>query len=127
MKDILFIVFKDVTACCLVVRVPGSGYRGPSSIPGATKIFWEIVGLERGPLSFMSTTEELLEIESSGFGLENQDYGRRDPSRWLRGILYSQKLPLTSPKRGGRSVGIVRSRTEAKEFVSPFEYFPCFM
>jgi hypothetical protein len=30
--------------------------------------------------------------------------------------LYPQKLALTSPTSGGRSVGIVRSRTEATEF-----------
>jgi len=30
--------------------------------------------------------------------------------------LYSQKLALTSPTGGGRSVGIVRVRTKAKEF-----------
>jgi len=30
--------------------------------------------------------------------------------------LYSQKLALTSPTGGGRSVGIVRSRTKATEF-----------
>jgi hypothetical protein len=35
------------------------------------------VGLERGPLSLVSTTEELLEGRSSGSGLENRDYGRR--------------------------------------------------
>jgi hypothetical protein len=35
------------------------------------------VGLERGPLSLVSTTEELLEINSSGSGIENQYYGRR--------------------------------------------------
>ena len=29
--------------------------------------------------------------------------------------LYPQKLALTSPAGGGRSVGIVRSRTKAKE------------
>jgi hypothetical protein len=29
----------------------------------------------------MSRTEELLERTSSGFGLENREYGRRDPSR----------------------------------------------
>jgi hypothetical protein len=39
------------------------------------------MGLERGPLSLVSTIEELLERKSSGFGLETQDYGRRDPSR----------------------------------------------
>jgi len=30
--------------------------------------------------------------------------------------LYSQKLALTSPTGGGRSVGMVRSRTKATEF-----------
>ena len=30
--------------------------------------------------------------------------------------LYPQKLALTSPTGGGRSVGIVRSRAEAMEF-----------
>jgi len=30
--------------------------------------------------------------------------------------LYSQKLALTSPTGGGRSVGIVRVRTKATEF-----------
>jgi hypothetical protein len=38
------------------------------------QIFWEVVGLERGPLSLLSTTEELFERKSSGSGLENQDY-----------------------------------------------------
>jgi hypothetical protein len=37
--------------------------------------------MERGPLSLVSTTEELLERESSGSGLEITKYGRRDPSR----------------------------------------------
>jgi hypothetical protein len=44
-------------------------------------IFLEVVGLERGPLSLVSTTEELLERKSSGSGLEVREYGRRDPSR----------------------------------------------
>jgi hypothetical protein len=39
-----------------------------------------------------------------------------DPSLRLRGTLYPQKLALTSSIRGGRSVGIVRSRTQAMEF-----------
>jgi hypothetical protein len=51
--------------------------------------------------------------KSSGFCLENREYGRRDPSRWPRGTLYPQKLALTSPTSGGRSVGIVRSWTQA--------------
>jgi hypothetical protein len=32
--------------------------------------------------------------------------------------LYPQKLALTSPTSGGRSVGIVRSRIKATELVS---------
>jgi hypothetical protein len=35
------------------------------------------VCLERGPLSLVSTIEELLERKCSGFGLENRGYGRR--------------------------------------------------
>jgi hypothetical protein len=44
----------------------------------------------------------------------------RDPLRWPRGTLFPQKLALTSPISGGRSVGIVRSRTQATEFVCLF-------
>jgi hypothetical protein len=39
------------------------------------------VSLEQGPLSLMSTTEELLGRKSSGSGLESREYGRGDPSR----------------------------------------------
>jgi hypothetical protein len=46
--------------CDLVVSVPVYGSRGPGSIPGY-QIFWEVVGLERGPLSLVSTIEELTE------------------------------------------------------------------
>jgi hypothetical protein len=35
------------------------------------------VGLEWGPLSLVSSTEELLERKSSDSGLENRDYGCR--------------------------------------------------
>jgi hypothetical protein len=35
------------------------------------------VGLERGPLSLVSTIEELLGRKSSGSGLEIREYGRR--------------------------------------------------
>jgi hypothetical protein len=36
------------------------------------------VGLERSPLSLMSTTEELLGRKNSDSGLEMREYGRRD-------------------------------------------------
>jgi hypothetical protein len=75
------------------------------------QIFWEVVSLERGPLSLVSTVEELLGSNISGSGLENRQYGRRFPSSWPRGTLYPQKLALTSRTSGGRSVGVVRSRS----------------
>jgi hypothetical protein len=39
------------------------------------------VGLEQGPFSLVSTTEELLERKSSGSGLENRDYGYRGSAK----------------------------------------------
>jgi hypothetical protein len=86
------------------------------------QIFREVVGLERGPLSFVSTTEELLGRKSSGSGLESREYGRRDSSRWPRDILYPKKLALTSLTSSGSSVGIVRSRTRGTEFSLVFRY-----
>jgi hypothetical protein len=80
------------------------------------QIFWEVVGLERGPFSLVSTVEELFEKKCSRTGLEIREYCRGDPSLWPRDTLYPQKLALTSPTSGGRSVGIVGSRTEATEF-----------
>jgi hypothetical protein len=59
---------------------------------------------------------ELLERKSTDSGLEIRQYGRTDPSRWPRGTIYPQKSALTSPTSGSRSVGIVRSRTQAMEF-----------
>jgi hypothetical protein len=46
--------------CGLVVRVPGYRFGGPGSILGTIRKK-EVVGLERGPLSLVSTTEELLD------------------------------------------------------------------
>jgi hypothetical protein len=39
------------------------------------------VVLERGPLSLVSTTEELLERKISGSGIENREYSGRVPPR----------------------------------------------
>jgi hypothetical protein len=52
----------------------------------------KVVGLEGGPLSLVSTTEEPLGRNSSSSGLENREYGRRDLSRWPHGTLYPQKV-----------------------------------
>jgi hypothetical protein len=58
------------------------------------QIFWEVVGLERGSFSPVSTTEELLGRKSRGSGLEHQEYGRGYPLRLPRDTLYPQKLTL---------------------------------
>jgi hypothetical protein len=63
-------------------------------------------------VSLVSTTEEQHGRHSSGWGLEIREYGRRDPSC----TLYPQKLTVASPTIGGRSVGIIRSRTQVTEF-----------
>jgi hypothetical protein len=59
--------------------------------------------------------EELYKLREnlSFFGLESRECGSKDPLRWPR---YPQKLALTSLSGGGRSVGIVRSRTQATSF-----------
>jgi hypothetical protein len=95
--------------CGLVVRVPGYRSRGPGLDSRRYQIFWEVVGLERGPLSLVSITEELLEWKT-------EINGRGYPLRWPRDTLYPQKLAITSPTSGGRSVGIVRLRAKATEF-----------
>jgi hypothetical protein len=87
------------------------------------QIFWELVGLERSPLSLVSTTEELLGRKSSGSGVENREYGRRDPSHWPCGTLHPQKLQLTLPIISCCSVGMVGLLTQATELA----IFSCFM
>jgi hypothetical protein len=72
--------FLKYRLCGLVVRVPG--YRsGGSGFDSRALQGKKVVGLERGPLSPVSTTEELLGRNSSDSGLESQEYGRRDSSR----------------------------------------------
>jgi hypothetical protein len=81
------------------------------------------VGLEWGPLSLVSTIEEILERTSSGSSLENQDYSHIDRCADHATPLYPQKLALTSPTGGGHSVGIVCSRTQATEVFFFFFFF----
>jgi hypothetical protein len=70
----------------------------------------------QGPHSLVSIIEELLERKSSGFSLKNKNtaVGIRHTDHVA---LYPQKLALTSPTSGGRSVTIVQSLTQATEFV----------
>jgi hypothetical protein len=75
------------------------------------------VGLERGPLSLVSTSEELLERKSSGSCLKNREYviGIRHAEHVAHFI--RKKLALTTPTSRGRSAGIVRLRNQTTEFV----------
>jgi hypothetical protein len=50
---------REDRLCGLVARVLVYKFGGPGSIIGTTKK--KVVGLERGPLSLVSTTEELLD------------------------------------------------------------------
>jgi hypothetical protein len=56
--------------CGLVVRVPGYRSRGPGSI--LSDFLWEVVGVERGPLSLVMIIEEQFQ-GNSGSGLENRN------------------------------------------------------
>jgi hypothetical protein len=57
---------------------------------------------------------EMLSALPEMSGLENREYGRRDPTTLT---IYPQKLALTSPTSGGGSVGIVRSRSQATKLL----------
>jgi hypothetical protein len=75
------------------------------------------VGLERGPLSLVRSVEEKKKKKVAVPGLENRDLtavGTHCTDHVTP--LYPQKLALTSPTSGGRSVGIVRSPAKAMEF-----------
>jgi hypothetical protein len=56
------------------------------------QIFWEVVGLERGPLNLVNITEELLGRKSSGSDLEIREYGSVDPLLWLHDIPLTAKF-----------------------------------
>jgi hypothetical protein len=101
--------------CGLVVRVLGYRSGGPGSIPSTTKKK-KVVGLERGPLSLVSTTEEILDrkVAASVYKTENTAIGIRHADHVAPSI--RKKLAITSPTSGGRSVGIVRSQTQTMEF-----------
>jgi hypothetical protein len=110
---------RCVHASCAVGHERSNRYLFPCTVTifCVLILFWCISLNCRGPPSFMSTIEELLGRESSGSGIENREYNRRDPLCWPRNTLYEQKLALISSTSGGRSVGIVRSRTKVTEFV----------
>jgi hypothetical protein len=72
--NILPPLWSSVQSFWLQIQRPGFGSR-------RYQIFWEVVGLERGPLSLVSKTEELLGRKSSGSGLEIEITVVGDPLR----------------------------------------------
>jgi hypothetical protein len=97
-----------------VVRVLGYRSAGPGSIRGTTRK--KVVGLERGPLSLVSTTEELLnrKVATPVYKTENTAVGIRHADFLAPSL--RKKLAITSLTSVGRSVSIVRSRTQTMEF-----------
>jgi hypothetical protein len=73
------------------------------------QVSWEVLGLERGPLSLLSTTEELLGRKSSGSGLESREYGRWDPSRLPHGALSTKVGTNFAEKRRSLARSLARS------------------
>jgi hypothetical protein len=62
-------------------------------------------------------TERALGRKSSGFGLETENTAVGIRHANYATPLSRQRLALTSSTSGGHSVGIVRSRTQATEFI----------
>jgi hypothetical protein len=98
----------------LVVRVPGYRRRGPGSIPGATRFpekHWVKNGVHSALRAQLSSN---LEEKSGGSGLENRDYDRRGFAPLTTDhSSYPQRLNLTLPTSGSRSIGIVHSWTRS--------------
>jgi hypothetical protein len=89
------------------------------------------VGLERGPLSLVSTIEVLRGRKRSGSDLEIREFGRRDPRADRARHLSTKAGTNFADKR--RSLGrYVRSRTQTTEFfvvvtvTDPLKNFPVF-
>jgi hypothetical protein len=77
--------------CGLVVRIPGYRSRGLGFDSRHYQIFWEVVGLERGPPSLVRITEELLEWKSSGSG-------SRKPRLTVMAVRYTDHATPSIPK-----------------------------
>jgi hypothetical protein len=98
-----------------------SGTRWPSYTPGHWVPFCRLLRLTgmrwrysnpppHGDKTILEQRTVFIVGSISQPGLENREYGRRDPSRWPRGTLYPHKLAPTSQTSGGRSW------TQATEF-----------
>jgi hypothetical protein len=91
------------------IQRPGFGSRG-------YQILWEVVGLERGPLSLVSTIEELLKrkVAAPVYKSENTDVEIRHADHVAPSISkrWHQLLRQVAVARS-----VIRSRTQTTEFV----------
>jgi hypothetical protein len=114
----LFIISGLDRLCGLVLRAPDYRFRSPGFDSRRYRIFWEVVGLERGPLSLVSITEKVPEWKSSGSRSRNSSLTAvRIRCADHVDNLYPQKLALTSLTSDGRLVDTVRLRTKATQFL----------
>jgi hypothetical protein len=111
----VFACFQDLTALWSIsqgswLQIQRSGFDSRRY-----QIFREVVGLERGPLSLVTTIEEVLErkVAAPVKKSENTAVRIRHADTWHP--LSTEKLTLTSPTSDCRSVGIDSSRTQATE------------
>jgi hypothetical protein len=83
----------------------------------------KVVGLERGPLSLVSTAEELLDrkVAAPVYKIENTAVGIRHAEHVAPSNLKSWQS-LRRQAAVARSVGIVRSRTQTTEFFYYYYY-----
>jgi hypothetical protein len=79
-----------------VVRFPGYRTRGPCSIPRRYQIFWEVVGLERDPLSLVSGSD--LEAGNKAVGIRCADHLGLCPQKlaWNRSITEIISFPSSA-------------------------------
>jgi hypothetical protein len=99
--EFLNVIHMNDRLCGLVVRVSGYRSRGPGFDFRQHQIFWEVGGLERGPLSLVRTIEELLEWKK-------QRLRSRKPRLTAVGIRCTDHVTPSLPTKAGTNFAYKR-------------------